>query len=586
MAKKLDRKILATGWKAIVFHLRSYRREVALLLALTIISSIANGVIPYLVGRLIDAITALDPKQVYLFLAIWLAVQLVAYTIDWFSSSKRHGLGGMLYGDYLVRGYSYLLKLPMSFHKKYKVGEISNKIQRSADVVQDLAENVLLMLAPQFLSIITALTLAFIIQPRLGWVILAGLIVYIIVFGITVMPLAALQLKVRRGWNRAFGTSHDAIFNIKAVKEATTEDHEARKMYRDFHDRAVLVWLKLTQIWQNLSFYQRLTILGTQLAIFLYSIILIRAGTMTVGELVSFNAYAALVFGPFTVLANNWIAIQNGLIILDSSEKILSTETETYVPAKQIKINQIDGNISIKNVDFYYDRNKPVLKNINFEVKAGEVVALVGESGVGKSTLIDLISGYHFAKKGTVLIDGHNIKNIDLNFLRSQIAVVPQEVVLFNDTIKTNIRYGNFKANQKKIELAATQAHALEFIEKFPQKWKQVVGERGVKLSVGQKQRVAIARAILRQPKILILDEPTSALDAKSEQIISQSLNELMQGRTTFIIAHRLSTVRKADKILVFKDGEVVERGKHDDLIQIEGGVYRHLYELQIGLHT
>jgi ABC-type multidrug transport system fused ATPase/permease subunit len=187
--------------------------------------------------------------------------------------------------------------------------------------------------------------------------------------------------------------------------------------------------------------------------------------------------------------------------------------------------------------------------------------------------------------EGEVRIDGNLIQRFDLKNLRSQIAVVPQEVVLFNDTIKTNIKYGNFKASDEEVKDAARKAHAHEFIERFPDKWDQVVGERGVKLSVGQKQRVAIARAILRNPKILILDEPTSALDAGSEKIISQSFDELMKGKTTFIIAHRLSTVRKADKILVFKEGRIIESGTHTELLKIEGGEYRRLYELQIGLH-
>lgn len=221
-----------------------------------------------------------------------------------------------------------------------------------------------------------------------------------------------------------------------------------------------------------------------------------------------------------------------------------------------------------------------VLKDVSFKVE----IALVGESGVGKSTLIELLAGYYFANKGEVIIDGVNIKRIGLKLLCRQIATVPQEVVLFNDTIKHNISYGNFDASDEQVEIASIKAHAYDFIMKFPNKWKQMVGERGVKLSVGQKQRVAIARAILRNPKILILDEPTSALDAGSENIISQSLEELMRGKTTFIIAHRLSTVKKADKILVFQGGTIIESGTHSELIKIKDGEYRRLYELQIGL--
>ena len=225
-----------------------------------------------------------------------------------------------------------------------------------------------------------------------------------------------------------------------------------------------------------------------------------------------------------------------------------------------------------------------MLNDINVSIAPGEIVALVGESGGGKSTFIDLVSGYYLPRKGKVLIDGIDMRNIDLSVHRGHIGVVPQEVVLFNDTISANIRYGKFFASETELKEAARKAHADIFIEKFPKKYKQLVGERGVKLSVGQKQRVAIARAILRNPKILILDEPTSALDSQTERFITESLGELMRGRTTFIVAHRLSTVRKAHKILVLDNGRIIESGSHDELMKIVGGKYRHMYEYHIGL--
>jgi ABC-type multidrug transport system fused ATPase/permease subunit len=304
---------------------------------------------------------------------------------------------------------------------------------------------------------------------------------------------------------------------------------------------------------------------------------------MTIGELLAFNSYAAMIFGPFVTIARQWQTIQNGIVNIQETEKILQIDPENYHPKDAVTLD-LQGNIEFKNVNFYYEKEKPVLQDISFSVKAGQVIALVGESGVGKSTLIDLISAYNFPIDGTILIDGHEIQKINLKQLRSQIAVVPQEVVLFNDTIKINIKYGNFSATDDEMISASKKAHALDFIEKFPDRWEQVVGERGVKLSVGQKQRVAITRAILRNPKILILDEPTSALDAGSEKIITKSLEELMQGKTTFIIAHRLSTVRKADKILVFKDGRIIESGTHAELSVKQGGEYKRLYDLQIGL--
>ena len=292
-----------------------------------------------------------------------------------------------------------------------------------------------------------------------------------------------------------------------------------------------------------------------------------------------------MLFGPFVRLGQNWQTVQNGLVAIERSEEILSVSKEKYIPKNAVILSGIKGEIVFKNVSFVYKKKtNQILDDISFEVGPGEIVALVGESGVGKSTLIDLISGYYFPQEGEVLIDGHNIKNIGLKFLRSKIAIGPQEVILFNDTIKNNIAYGKFSATEKEIKRAAERSYASEFIESFPKKYKQIVGERGIKLSVGQKQRVAIARAILRDPKILILDEPTSALDAKSEKFIQESLEKLMKNRTTFIIAHRLSTVRRADKILVLENGRIVEQGRHQDLIKIPNGVYHQFYKYQIGL--
>jgi ABC-type multidrug transport system fused ATPase/permease subunit len=223
------------------------------------------------------------------------------------------------------------------------------------------------------------------------------------------------------------------------------------------------------------------------------------------------------------------------------------------------------------------------LKGISFHARAGQKIALVGESGVGKTTIIDLLSGFYFPQKGKILIDGIDIKKMNLRNYRSRIGIVPQEPTLFNDTIEANIRYGNPGKSAEEMVTACREAYAQDFIEAFPKKYKKIVGWRGVKLSIGQKQRIALARAFLRSPDILVLDEPTSALDAKSEHLIKASLEKLMAGRTTFIIAHRLSTVREVDLILVLKDGAIVEQGTHDALVQVPGGIYRGLYEMQTG---
>lgn len=592
--KKLEQASTLDGVRIIWRYLLIYKKQTITLSLIGLVSAAGNAFVPYLAGNFFDSILTPDRAVDLLgftlpfFLAaliLWFVIQLATYLIDWRFNILRERLSHDVWGQYIAHGFSYLLELPMSFHKKEKIGSICNTINRAGNSIETIIGKIITTLTPQFLSIAISLVIVIKIMPVLGLVLLGAVSLYCFVLWKNVSPLAAIQTKYNEAISDVFGDMYDATANTLAIKQATTEKYEKTKFFTKFGD-TIGLYLKMSKIWTNLNFLQKAIILVTQVIIFLLSVAFIRNGMMTIGELLAFNAYAVLMFNPFIVLGRNWQTIQNGIVQLNHSEKTLSLPTEIYSPKKAIAKGEIVGDITFENVDYYYTEDRPVLQNISFSVKAGEVIALVGESGVGKSTLIDLISGYHFANKGKVLIDGEDIKKYNLHYLRSHIAVVPQEVVLFNDTIFNNLKYGNFEATKEAIDEAARKAHSIDFINKLPQKWEQIVGERGVKLSVGQKQRVAIARAILRDPRILILDEPTSALDAGSESIITKSLEELMSGKTTFIIAHRLSTVRKADKILVFKDGRIIETGKHDELLLIDGGEYRRLYELQIGLHN
>lgn len=588
--QKINKENLYTGFKVLLRYLGQYKKSIFILSIMGILSAIGNGVIPYVAGKFFDSIISPSSIEIFgtivslyiFFLIIWSVIQLITYTLDWKINITSEYLSNTIWLDYLSNGFGFLLNLPMSFHKKNKIGEIGNKINTAAGALETIAGRIVIDLAPQILSIVIALGIAIYLKPILAIVLIAGLVTYVFVLISKVKPLAGIQKDYWEQISFLWGDAFDVIGNTLAIKQATAERYEQKRI-QDKSKLAVPLWMKMTKVWGTLNLYQRFTILITQIIIFVLSIVYIQKGIMTIGELLAFNAYASMVFGPFITIARNWQTIQNGIINIQETEKILDTEQEHYEPKDPVDVD-LKGGVEFKNVSFHYDKEKPVLKDISFKVNAGEVVALVGESGVGKSTLIDLISAYHFANEGEVLIDGQDIKRVNLFKLRSGIAVVPQEVVLFNDTIKTNIKYGNFEASEEEIISAAKKAHAIDFIEKFPEKWNQTVGERGVKLSVGQKQRVAIARAILRNPKILILDEPTSALDAGSEKIITNSLEELMAGKTTFIIAHRLSTVRKADKIMVFKDGKIIESGKHAELLKIEDGEYKRLHDLQIGL--
>ena len=577
---KLKKENLIEGWKIVLKYLRPHKRVVFALSALSVVSAVSSAVIPYLAGKIVDTIKT---PAVFYFVFVWFLLRAAGSAIDWRSWLLNNKLQGILESEYLAYGHGKLLELPMSFHKTHKMGEVANRISRASNWLTGLVGDVLINLAPQFLSIVFALAFAFYIQPYLATALLAGVLVYCFVLVNTAPRIAEMSLKMHRAYNIAFGDAYDAVLNVQSVKQAAAESYEKKKMYRNFFTRAYGVWFNMQKLWSILDLSQKSLVILVQLSIFVLSVNFIQSGSMTVGQLVMFNGYAAMFFGPFVVLGNNWRTIQNGTVAIERAEKILSQASEEYSPKNGRIIENIGGEVEFKNISFNYGKKqKNILKNISFHVQAGNKIALVGESGVGKSTLIDLISYYYKPSSGKILIDGHPIQNLDLKFLRSQISVVPQEIMLFNDTVKNNIKYGNFSRADEKIREAAKKAHADEFIESFPKKYEQMVGERGIKLSMGQKQRIAIARAILRDPKILILDEPTSALDAKSEKYIQESLNELMKNRTTFIIAHRLSTVREVDKIFVLEEGRIAEEGSHEELIK-KGGIYKTLYDLQMG---
>lgn len=519
-------KKLAAVW----MHTRRFLPVLVTVSILGVISAVANGVVPLLVGRFLDAL--IKPSVVslpvfgvipnwQLLLGLWVTAQLVANTIDWFIGRESRTLGTKLQAQYIIDGYSRMLKLPVAFFKENKAGELSDRVSRTSHLLDGMVSGVFLNLAPQFLSIIVGLIIVFSLRPLLACVLVTGVILYMIIWYFTLHPVTKLQSEFHKQWRKAYGDIYDAYANLQTVKQAGAEQMEEKKAHEVFFgpERAVSLWNKLEYAWNNMSALQRLLVLGTQLTVFILSVSYITRGEMTLGDLIAFNAYASLVFGPFVALGNQWQMVQNGLTAAEQAQIIFDTEPEPYDPPDALPLDDFTGAVSFENVHFTYEAGQPeILKGVSFTVKPGQVVAFVGETGAGKSTSADLISGYYFPTEGSVTIDGKDTRKISLRELRSHIAIVPQEVVLFNAPIIDNIRYGRPDATDEEVKEAARKARADTFIEKFPEGYTQKVGERGIKLSVGQKQRVAIARAILRSPEILILDEPTSALDAETER--------------------------------------------------------------------
>lgn len=595
---KSSPKNLKKLWAAVpllVSHLTSYKKEIILLSVLGIISAIANGTVPFIMGKFLDSLQTLS-KTFSLFdftaplwvciLTLWVVAQLTAGVLGWVLDYRANILRYSIQLGFQNKSFAFLLYLPLSFHKDTNASEIISLADRTSWQMAATADRSLSDFAPQVLSVLVGIGITLFIDPLFTLILLSGVFLYVIVLIKTVPATTALLERGHRAWNDVYSDAAQVSANVQTVKQMGAEHIEKKKLQRLFMGNLFSIWKQHSFVSSGINLYQRIIVLGTQVGIFLLSVYFISNGSLSIGDMVAVNGYAGLLFGPFITLGHSWQTVQNALTSVGLvEEKLFKHKHEVYLPINAYAPKEIEGVVEFSDVSFSYDKKAPVLKDISFKVAKGERVAFVGKSGVGKSTAIDLISAYYFATSGKVKIDGHDIKTFDLHSLRKHIAVVPQEPVLFNDSIAKNLSYVRPEATLEEIETAAKKAHIHDFIMSLPKKYKTMVGERGVKLSVGQKQRMAIARAILRDPAILILDEPTSALDAETERLITDTLEEIMKGKTTFIIAHRLSTVRKADNILVFEGGTIVENGSHDMLILKEGGVYKKLYEYQSGLH-
>jgi len=372
----------------------------------------------------------------------------------------------------------------------------------------------------------------------------------------------------------------DSLSGIRVVKSFTNEELEEDKFdygNQRFRESREYAMRNMAQFHSGMNFFSNLIILSTLSAGAYY----LFNDSLTTGELVAFLFYVNMFMNPIRRLINFNEQFQKGMAGFNRFLELLDIEPEIDDKANALELTNVKGQISYKNVSFGYENHSKVLKDIYLDIQPGETIAFVGPSGVGKTTLCNLLPRFYELNDGKIEIDGINIQDIKLESLRENIGIVQQDVFLFNGNVKDNISYGNFKASNEEIINAAKKANAHKFILNLSNGYKTKIGERGVKLSGGQKQRISIARSFLKNPPILILDEATSSLDNESEKIIQASLDRLSEDRTTLVIAHRLSTVKNADKIIVLTEDGIVEKGTHEDLINKKGGVYNRLYKTQ-----
>jgi len=571
--------------KTIWYYLSGFRKKLFFICLIALVGSATAAIIPFLYGRLLDVAMEIE-KSVWLLLsilAVWLLLSLLG---DW--AQRYVGARGQVFCEDVVNQYqhkilSQVIDLPLSFHNDKKKSKLMQRFFRSGDFLYMILINSLFFFLPNFLTVIIALAILFYISPALSLVLIILLAFHSWVTINKSEKISDEQDKFNDIYEKTYGNMYEGVMNIEVVKACANEDHEKKKFKRGL-DKIHNFYVKIMRTWINLEAWQQTIFTLGFVFLFGLAVFMVRVGQITPGSLITFVGYIALAFQPFEALARSYRVLKRGMPAINRATRVLNVETESYFPEGGVAVEDIKGEIEFRNVHFGYKDNNKVFSGLNFKVEPGQAVALVGASGAGKSTLVDLLQRYYIPQKGKILVDGQDIQMFNLKSYRDKIALVPQEVTLFNASIRENLKYGNLKADDRAIRLAAREANAHEFIKTFKRKYKQTVGERGVKLSVGQKQRVAIARAILRNPNLLILDEATSSLDSRTERLVQQALHRLIRGRTTFIIAHRFSTIAYVDRIIVLKSGKIVEEGSHSQLMRKKGEYFKLYSEQMRGL--
>jgi ABC transporter fused permease/ATP-binding protein len=591
---KIDRNSLRETVE-ILRYLKPYRRRFLFGLLSLFAGSIAGLCFPLLAGGLIDA--ALHPEGATLpgigtltlnataaILAGTIAVQALGSAAAAMSFGR---VGQTALADLRRDTYGRLIGLPMAFFAQRRVGELTSRI--SGDIAQ--LESGLIFAVPQMCRQTVLLTGGVtLIALTSGKLTLAMLCTVPLLIAAAVTFGRKLRRLAREAQDRLAETGtivEETLQAIASVKAFANEAFE-RDRYQRINEGALAT--ALTAVRWRAAFFAVFTVsmFGGMVIVLWFGAQLLQTGQITAGELTRFVLYSTFVAGAMGQAAELYSQVQKTVGASQRVRELLREQPEILLAAKTpttrgINARRLRGEVELRGVTFRYPSRPevPVLTDISLKAQPGEVTALVGPSGAGKSTLTALLFRFYTPEKGNVLIDGRDANEFDLTMLRDQMALVPQDVLLFGGSIAENIRYGKPGATMEEIRAAAQKANAAEFIDRFPEGYGTGVGDRGIKLSGGQRQRVAIARAILKDPAILILDEATSSLDSESERLVQDALERLMTGRTTFVIAHRLATVRRADQIVVLDQGRMVERGTHEELSNNPDGLYRRLSTLQ-----
>lgn len=557
-----------------------YRRRLAVGLSLMLLNRLAGLVLPGTSKFLIDEVIVNNRADLLATLAIAAGVATVVQAGTSFSLAQLLGVAAqraIMEMRKVVQ--EHVTRLPVAYFDSTKTGVLIARIMTDAEGIRNLVGTGLVQLSGGLFTAAIALGILF----YLNWSLTAIILVVLLTFG-TVMATAFTRLRPlfrKRGEINAevAGRLGETLGGIRVVKSYTAERREHRAFTKGVHRLFRNVAKAVVGV-SGISSFAVLIIGGIGVLMIVVGGRSVLSGAMSLGDFFAYLLFTGMVVTPVVQIANIGTQISEAFAGLDRIREIRQMATEDEEDDDRESIDDLRGDFRFEDVSFEYVADVPVLKGVSFQAPAGTTTALVGSSGSGKSTLISLVAAFNRPKSGRLLVDGRDLAGLRLRDYRSNLGIVLQDNFLFDGTIAENIRFSAPRATMEQVREAARIAHCDEFVDRFEKGYDTIVGERGVKLSGGQRQRVAIARAILANPRILILDEATSSLDSESEAQIQEALGALRQGRTTFVIAHRLSTIYNADQILVLEDGEIVERGRHEDLLA-RGGRYRELHDRQ-----
>jgi ABC transporter fused permease/ATP-binding protein len=540
---------------------------------------------PKLMGLLVDCVNKKDTAQANSIAIGLVGILFLQSFFSFFRVSLFVNFTENTLANIRLALYSNLVKLPMNFFSQKRVGELNSRISADITQIQDTLTTTIAEFLRQFILIIGGVAL------------LASQSFKLTLMMLSIVPIVAVAAVVFGRFIRKYSKNvqdkvaesqvivEETLQGISNVKAFANEWYEIAR-YKGKIQEIVTIAIKGGKYRGYFASFIIFCLFGAIVAVVWYGVTLSIHGEMSVGQLISFVLYSTFVGASFGGIAELYAQIQKAIGATERVFELLD-ETPEKIEASHAKITEkIQGNVTFEHVSFHYPSRPEieVLKDVSFSASYGQKIAIVGPSGAGKSTLSSLLLRFYDIDKGSILIDQKSIYEYDLEQLRGNMSIVPQDVILFGGSIRENIAYGKPDATEEEIFAAAQQANALDFVTDFPEGFDTLVGERGIKLSGGQRQRIAIARALLKNPSILILDEATSSLDSESEKQVQEALENLMKGRTSIIIAHRLSTIRSADAILVLNDGVIAEQGTHQELIAIEQGIYKNLSSLQFSV--